>query len=170
MKTINEIVKDYTTGEADLEATNAALEEAGAGFSLRPGQNALTEEDRRQTVVGYYPEQASGYGLLATGTGSMEKVHIVDGRLDHAINKVLDLPDKTTNMTAYVIICGKTYEVFGDTLEEPRASKPGKAVQKDVDWSRRPDLAGQTAEQTCRRGRFQVTYDELGYAVKAKRL
>lgn len=168
MKTINEIVKDYTTGEADLEATNAALEEAGAGVSFRPGQNEITEEDRMATTVGYYPSQASGWGLLSTGTGSMEKVRVTNGKLDHAVNQVQ--PGGSTNMAAYVIICGKTYEVFGDTLEEPRASKPGKAVQKDVDWSRRPDLAGQTAEQTCSRGRFQVTYDELGYAVKAKRL
>lgn len=168
MKTINEILRDYTTGETDLEATNAALAEARAAFSLRPGQNALTEEDRRQTVVGYYPEQASGYGLLDTGTGSREKVHVDKGRLDWPVNQVQ--PDGTTNMTAYVIICGKIYEVLGDTLAEPRETEPAPKVQKDVDWSRRPDLAGQTAEQTCRRGRFRVTYDEDGYAVKAKRL
>ena len=53
MKAIHEIVRDYTTGEADLEATNAALSEAGAGFSFRPGQNVITDEDRKQTVVGY---------------------------------------------------------------------------------------------------------------------
>lgn len=168
MKTINEIVKDYTTGETDLEAANAALKEAGAGFSFVPGQNEITEEDRRQTVVGYYPEQASGFGLLDTGTGSMEKVCVTNGKLDHAVNQVQ--PDGSTNMAAYVIICGKTYEVFGDILKEPRASKPGKAVQKDVDMRRRPDLAGQQAEQTCRRGHFIVTYDADGYAVKAKRL
>lgn len=28
MKTIDEIIRDYTTGEADLETTNAALLEA----------------------------------------------------------------------------------------------------------------------------------------------
>lgn len=168
MKTINEILRDYTTGETDLEKTNAALKEAGAGFRFVPGQNEITEEDRRQTVVGYYPEQASGFGLLDTGTGSMEKVRVTNGKLDHAVNQVQ--PDGTTNMTAYVIICGKIYEVLGDTLAEPRETEPAPKVQKDVDWSRRPDLAGQTAEQTCRRGRFRVTYDEDGCAVKAKRL
>lgn len=169
MKTnINEILQNYTTGEADLEKTNAALREAGAGYHLEPGQNEITEEDRMATVVGYYPSQASGWGLLDTGTGSMEKVKVTGGRLEHPVNQVQ--PDGSTNMAAYVIICGKTYEVFGDTLEEPREAKPGKAVQKDVDMRRRPDLAGQTAEQTCRQGRFRVTYDELGYAVKATRL
>ena len=88
MKAIHEIVRDYTTGEADLEATNAALSEAGAGFSFRPGQNVITDEDRKQTVVGYYPEQASGYGLLDTGTGSMEKVRVAGGRLEYPVNQV----------------------------------------------------------------------------------
>lgn len=168
MNYINEILKDYTTGEADLEKTNAALREAGATFSLRPGQNEITDEDRRETVVGYYPEQANGWGLLDTGTGSMEKVKVTGGRLEHPVNQV-DGSGKT-NMAAYVIICGKTYEVLGGTLAEHRETEPAPKVQKDVDWSRRPDLAGQTAEQTCRRGRFRVTYDEMGCAVKAKRL
>lgn len=114
MKTINEIIRDYTTGEADLEATNAALAEAGASFGFVPGQNEITEEDRRQTVVDYYPEQASGYGLLDTGTGSREKVHVDKGRLDWPVNQVDE--NGKTNMAAYVIICGKTYEVKGDTL------------------------------------------------------
>ena len=56
MNDINEILRGYTAGEADLERTNAALREAGAGFHLEPGRNELTEEDRRQTTVGYYPE------------------------------------------------------------------------------------------------------------------
>lgn len=168
MNDINKILKDYTTGEADLEKVNAALKEAGAGFHLEPGQNEITDEDRRQTVVGYYPEQASGFGLLDTGTGSMDKVRVTGGRLNHPINQVQ--PDGSTNMTAYVIICGKTYEVFGDALGEVRPRAEGKSVQKDVDWRRRLDLAGQQAEQTCRRGRFLVTYDADGYAVKAKRL
>lgn len=168
MNTIHEIVRDYTTGEADLEATNAALKEAGAGFSFVPGQNEITEEDRMATTVGYYPSQANGYGLLDTGTGSPDKVHVTGGKLDHAVNQVQ--PDGSTNMAAYVIICGKTYEVFGDALGEVRPRAEGKSVQKDVDWSRRLDLAGQQAEQTCRRGRFLVTYDADGYAVKAKRL
>lgn len=168
MNNINEILKDYTTGEADLEKTNAALREAGAGFSLQPGQNEITEADRRETVVGYYPHQANGYGLLDTGTGSMEKVPVKEGRLPFAVNEVQ--PDGGTNMTAYFIICGRVYEVFGDTLGEVRERGESKPVQKEVDMRRRTDLAGQTAEQTCRQGRFRVTYDEMGYAVKATKL
>lgn len=168
MKNIDEILKDYTTGEADLEKTNAALAEAGAGFSFVPGQNEITDADRQETVVGYYPHQACGYGLLDTGTGSMEKVPVKNGKLPFAVNEVQ--PDGSTNGFANVIICGRVYEVFGDTLAEPRERTEGKPVQKEVDWRRRTDLAGQTTEQFCRQGRFRVTYDEMGYAVKATKL
>ena len=37
---INEIINQYTNGEADLEQTNAALEEAGAGFQLAPREES----------------------------------------------------------------------------------------------------------------------------------
>lgn len=168
MNSINEILRDYTAGETDLEAANAALAEAGAGFHLEPGRNEITDEDRRQTVVGYYPNQATGYGLLDTGTGSMEKVVVTGGRLEHPVNRVQ--PDGSTNMAAYVIICGRTYEVFGDELGEVREAEPAPRVQREVDMRRRTDLAGQQAEQTCRQGRFRVTYDEMGCAVKATRL
>ena len=168
MNDINEILRDYTAGEADLEATNAVLAEAGAGFSIRPGQNEITDEDRRQTVVGYYPEQANGLGLLDTGTGSLDKVCVYHGRLEYPVNQVQ--PDGSTNMTAYVIICGRTYEVLGDTLAEPRETAPAPKVQKEVDLRRRPDLAGQQVEQTCRQGRFRVTYADDGRAIKATRL
>lgn len=164
---VNEILKDYTAGEADLETTNAALRDAGAGFHLEPGRNEITEEERRETVVGYYPEQASGYGLLDTGTGSMEKVRVAGGRLERPVNEI---QPGGTNMAAYIIICGKTYEVFGDTLREPREVEPAPKVQKEVDLRRRTDLANRQAEQTCRQGRFLVTYDQDGYAVKARRM
>lgn len=164
---VNEILKDYTAGEADLETTNAALRDAGAGFHLEPGRNEITEKERRETVVGYYPEQASGYGLLDTGTGSMEKVRVAGGRLERPVNEI---QPGGTNMAAYIIICDKTYEVFGDTLREPREVEPAPKVQKEVDLRRRTDLANRQAEQTCRQGRFLVTYDQDGYAVKARRM
>ena len=168
MSTIDEILRDYTAGEAELEEANAALVEAGAGFHLEPGRNELTEADRRETVAGYYPEQANGWGLLDTGTGTLDKVKVCGGRLAFPVNEVQ--PDGRTNMTAYVVICGKTYEVLGDALAEPREAEEGPKVQKDVDWSRRPDLAGQQAEQRTKRGRFLVSYDGGGQAVKARRL
>lgn len=166
---IHDILCRYTAGGETLKDTNAALSAAGAGFHLEPGRNELTDDDRRQTVVGYYPGQASGYGLLDTGTGSMEKVVVTGGRLEHPVNQVQ--PDGGTNMAAYVIICGRVYEVFGDTLREP-AEEEAPAVRKvprTPDMRRRADLAGQTVRQHTRAGDFEVRYDELGYAVRASR-
>lgn len=114
MKSTYEIIKAYTGGEKDLVETNAALKERGAGFHLDPTRNEITEENMAETVVGYYPEQANGYGLLDTGTGSLDKVHIRNGRLDCAVNEVL--PDGRVNMAAFVFICGRTYCVEGDRL------------------------------------------------------
>ena len=114
MKTMKEILADYTSGKVTAEETNAALEEAGAIFRFEPGRNELTEADIRATTVGFYPDQANGYGLLDTGTGSMEKVHVTNGVLDYPINQVN--ADGSTNMLAYVHICGKVFEVFGDKL------------------------------------------------------
>lgn len=106
MDNINKILKDYTTGEADLEKVNAALKEAGAGFHLEP----LTAEQRAEKSA---REDAAAY------------------------------------------------------IRQPQPTAP---VQRKPDMRRRTDLAGQVVEQQTARGRYAVTYDELGYAVKAKRM
>lgn len=109
MRDLKEIISKYTAGEATLEATNRALEDAGAGFHLNPGKNILTEAEKRATTIGYYPEQANGYGLLDTGTGSLDKVKIKDGKLVNCDCGI---------MYALVSISGRTYHVKGDTLVE----------------------------------------------------
>lgn len=111
---IADILFKYTTGEATLEETNDALKEAEAGFRLEPGRNEITPDEMALTTVGDTPEEANGFGLLDTGTGSMEKVHVANGKLDEAINQVNQ--NGTTNMLAFVIIGPNRYEVKGDTL------------------------------------------------------
>lgn len=103
MKTID-ILRKYTAGEMTLEETNIALE--GKDFHLEPGKNILTEEDKRATTVGYYPDQANGWGLLDSGTGTLDKVKITNGKLAHSMGEAF----------AMVFIGGKVYEVKGDTL------------------------------------------------------
>lgn len=113
---ISEILGKYTAGEATPEETNAALQAAGSSIRLHPGKNLLTEAEIAATHA-ETAETAGGYGLLDTGTGSLDKVHVVDGKVDGgAINEVQ--PDGSTNMPAYVHIGGKKYEVRGDTLSE----------------------------------------------------
>lgn len=110
---ISEIINKYTAGEATLEETNTALKEAGSELHLDPQKNVLTEEDKRSTTVGYYPEQANGYGLLDTGTGSFDKCKVVNGKFSSPINTVID---GKPNMIAHFKIAGHTYAVMGDTL------------------------------------------------------
>ena len=78
--TTNEILNKYTTGEMTLPEANEALKEAGSDLYLDPDRNKLTEEEMRGTTVGYYPDQANGYGLMDHGVGCMEKVHVVNGK------------------------------------------------------------------------------------------
>lgn len=109
MKTIEEIILDYTKGEKDLTETNEALKEAGSDLYLNPDRNKLTEEEKRSTTVGYYPDQANGYGLMDHGVGSLEKVHVVNGRTVD-----VDMGQET----AYVYMAGKRYRLRGDVLTE----------------------------------------------------
>ena len=116
MKTINEVMQKYTAGEIEAAEANEKLKELGATYHLTPGKNVLTEEEKRATTVGYYPEQANGYGLLDTGTGSLDKAKVTNGRFAHPINTVM--PDGKPNMIAHFVIAGHTYKVMGDALAE----------------------------------------------------
>ena len=107
MRDLKEIISKYTLGDATMEATNAELEKAGANFYLNPQTNILSEEEKRATTVGYYPEQANGYGLLNTGTGTLDKVEIRNGKLVHC---------DCGSLYALVSIAGRTYHVKGNAL------------------------------------------------------
>ena len=104
---INETMSKYTAGEITLEQANEELKKAEAGFHLDPNKNVITEEEKRQTVVGCYPEQANGFGMLDSGTGTMDKVQVKDGHLVGC-----DMGESY----ALCIIGGKVYEVRGDKL------------------------------------------------------
>ena len=108
--TTNEILNKYTTGEMTLPEANEALKEAGSDLYLDPDRNKLTEEEMRGTTVGYYPDQANGYGLMDHGVGCMEKVHVVNG-------KTVDV--NMGEESALVYIAGHKYQLKGDTLVEP---------------------------------------------------
>ena len=114
-ETMGQIIEKYTAGKASLNDTNAALKSAGAGFHLDPTQHTFTSDDLLATKAPTAAE-ANGWGLLDTGTGSLEKVRVIEGKLPHAVNEVR--PDGSVNMLAYAIIAGKTFPVKGDTLTE----------------------------------------------------
>jgi len=106
---LREIMRKYTAGEETLEETNQALADAGLGLRLDPERNTLTEAEKRATTIGYYPDQANGFGLLDTGTGTLDKVEVRNGQL---VNCDMGIS------FALLMIAGRTYEVKGRTLAE----------------------------------------------------
>lgn len=103
-----EIINKYTIGEATLEETNAALAKEGFGFHLDPMKNVITEEEKAATTLGENPAQVNGWGLLDTGTGSFDKVQVVNG--------VLVGFDNQAGMHCLFLIGGKTYKVDENRL------------------------------------------------------
>lgn len=101
-----EILQQYTRGEKTLTETYAALAEIGAIFHLDINKNLLTAEEVKNGTA----------GLLHTGTGSFDKVQVINGELVHAINQVNE--DGTVNMEAFVLLRDKTYRVEGTKLIE----------------------------------------------------
>lgn len=92
-----DIIRKYTAGEATLEETNAALMEVRAGFHLDPERNVIQ------------PDEVGRFGLLDTGTGTLDKVEIRDGKL---------VGVDMGGMFALCIVGDKVYEVKGDALVE----------------------------------------------------
>ena len=175
---INQIINQYTKGEITPEEANAALKEAGVGFHFEPGQNTLTPEEIAETRVGDGPEDATGWGLLDTGTGSLDKVHVEHGMFTGgAINQVRE--DGPTTMTAYVHIGGYTYEVYGDALgyeaaEEAPAWVPDEMPLWAVPWQEElskyiPDVdmlhRPEYKNRIVRKGQLRYRYDNNGDAV-----
>jgi len=158
-----EMILKYTSGEITLEETNAALKEMGAGVYLDPQKNVLTEAEMRRTVVGHFPEQANGWGLLDTGTGSFDKVRVVNGELENC---------DCGEMYALCMIADREYQVKGKRLVAPEKNETEKkeVLPKLPDLGRRTDLKNTVVRQETKSGYYDVTYDEKGYAVSAVRV
>lgn len=91
-----EIIAAYTMGNISLEEANHRLAEAGAGFTLDPDRCKLTPEMIEQ-----------GWGLLDTGTGTLDPVQVRDNEL--VDNDMGDMP-------AFVCLAGTWYEVKGNKI------------------------------------------------------
>ena len=98
----------YTAGETAREESDAALAEMGAGIHLEPGKNELTAEEtaaaKAETAA-----NANGFGLLDTGTGTLDKVEVRDGHL---------VGCDCGEMYALCMIAGKVFPVKGAALTE----------------------------------------------------
>ena len=157
MSKVNEIIAKYTDGKATLEETNGALKEVNAGFHLDPLRNTFTGEELLKTKADT-AETANGFGLLDSGTGTLDKVEVRNGELVNC-----DMGESY----ALVIIAGKTFHVNGKKLVETEPSQDTATIPARPDMRRRKDLAGQVVRQTTKAGVYDVTYNEDGYAVKS---
>lgn len=92
-KTATETINAYTKGAITLEECNAGLEELGSGIQLDPERCRLTPEMIEQ-----------GWGLLDTGTGSLDPVQVKG-------NELVDTD--CGEMPAFVCLRGSWYEVKG---------------------------------------------------------
>lgn len=109
MKTMEEVLRKYTLGEASKDETNDALKELGSPLRLDPDRNVITPEELMETRVGETPAEANGWGIMDHGVGCLEKVHIVDGKCVSC-----DMGEEA----AYVYIGGRKYRLRGDALTE----------------------------------------------------
>ena len=109
MKTLEELLFDYTRGEKTLEETNQALKELGSTLRLDPSRNLFSAQELMETPVGETPDEANGWGILDHGVGCMEKVRVVGGRTVD-----VDMGQET----AFVYMAGRRYRLRGDVLTE----------------------------------------------------
>ena len=101
---IEDIIRSYSKGSISLEAANAALKAAGAAVHIDPHRNDLTPEEVLHTTAGNTPAEANGWGLLDTGTGTLDPVQVRDDEL---------VDTDCGEMPAFVCLRGSWYEVKG---------------------------------------------------------
>ena len=109
MKNLEDILHDYTRGDKPLDETNQELKKLDCGLQLDPTRNLFSAQELAETCVGETPAEANGWGILDHGVGSLEKVHVVNGRTVD-----VDMGQEA----AYVYIGGHKYRLRGDVLTE----------------------------------------------------
>ena len=97
MKTVEEVLRKYTLGEAGKDETNDDLKELGSPLCLNPDRNVIT------------PEELAEFTAVLADCRTLEKVHVVNGRTVD-----VDMGQET----AYVYIAGRKYRLRGDMLTE----------------------------------------------------
>ena len=98
-----DIINGWKSGAYGVEEANKKLQAIGAGFTINPHKNSITAEEAAKG------DERNGFGMLDTGTGSLDKVEIREMKLVHNIG----------DMVAFVKFNGKLYKVAdGEKLVE----------------------------------------------------
>lgn len=107
-----EILNKYTDGTITLERTNELLTANEAGYIIDPNRNNITAEEAAAAVASVENasdfSEISGYGLMDTGTGSKDKVSVLNGKVTNA----------TGEQMAIVFIGGHVFRTAYDVITE----------------------------------------------------
>lgn len=107
-----DILRRYTSGEFTEEQVNAELDNIGVDeYHLNSGKNQITAEEQAETSLGLFPPTTvNGFGLLDTGTGTLDKVEVRAGQLAN-----MDCGE----MYALLYIGGEMFKIDGKKLVNP---------------------------------------------------
>lgn len=107
-----EILSKYTDGTITLEKANELLTANKAGYIIDPDRNNITEEEVAAAVASVENatdlSEISGYGLMDTGTGSKDKISVLNGKVTNA----------TGEQMAIVFIGGHVFRTAYDVITE----------------------------------------------------
>ena len=106
IKTPGAALLAYSAGKCDTVAVNAMLEGFGSNVRIVPDQNELTEENKRVSSVGYYPEQANGWGVLDDGI-KLSKIKVTNGTTSDVGEGLF-----------HVYMCGRRFKLNRTKLED----------------------------------------------------
>lgn len=111
MTNINEVIETYKKEmekATTVEERKAALDKAneglkGTGLYLDPDRNTIKPEEA--AIVCEDVSKINGFALLDTGTGTMDKVEIKNGKLVYSVGEIV----------AFVVIGDALFEVQNGT-------------------------------------------------------
>lgn len=81
--TAYEIVMAEGRGDIDTATANKMLAEIGSGVQIDHSKNEITAAELAATVVSDNPAKVTGWGMMAFGIGSPEKMHVKNGKFDY---------------------------------------------------------------------------------------
>ena len=159
----NEYLADYNSGKINLEQLNQKWADLGMELHLDPTKNIITSGG---ATVQENDADINGYVMADSGTGTMDKVMVKDGKL---VYPNTDIRFAFIGTTRYIVENGETLHLDTRTDGEEDADE-GEILPKRPDMRRDVSKAGMVVRQTTKSGVYDVHYDEKGYAVKSVRV
>lgn len=78
-----EIIMAEGNGDFTIEEANKKLKEIGSNVQLVNGKNEISPAEAAEAVVSDDPAKVCGWGHMAHGIGSPEKMHVKNGKFEY---------------------------------------------------------------------------------------